>query len=399
VVYPVNKLRFGIFMPPFNSPSSQNPTSSLQRNIETIQLMDRLGFDEAWIGEHHSAGTEIIADPLTFISHVGAVTKHIRLGTGVVSLPYHNPLWIADRAILVDHLVRGRLMLGVGPGSLPTDSTMIGLEPKDLRPALAEDLEVLLRLLHGGGRVNHKTARYDLVNAATQLAPYSDPCFEVAVAATTSPAGPVLAGKHGLSMLSLGATTREGFDMLGHHWKVLEAEAAKAGKPTDRSQWRLVGPMHIAETKEQAIEDVRYGFDQFCDYTQKTLALPTFRAEGSTFEERIAWINETGLGVIGTPEMAVAQIQRLMDQSEGGFGCYMFMQHDWANWQATQRHYELFARLVMPAFQPSRRRLLEAERWARSQQSDLDAKNGAAIQAATDSYAAQLQREAKPASS
>lgn len=395
----VNKLRFGIFMPPFNTPPTQNPTSSLQRDIETIQLMDRLGYDEAWIGEHHSGGSEIIADPLTFIAHAGAVTRHIRLGTGVLSLPYHNPLWVADRAILVDHLLRGRLMLGVGPGSLPTDSEMIGLEPGELRPALAEDLEVLLQLLRGEGRVSRKTARYHLVDAATQLAPFSDPCFEIAVAATASPAGPAQAGKHGLALLSLGATTREGFDVLAHHWNVVEAEAAKAGQATDRSRWRLVGPMHIAETREQAIEDVRHGFDQFCEYTQQTIALPTFRAQGQTFEERIAWVNETGLGVIGTPEMAVTQIQRLMDQSDGGFGCYMFMQHDWANWEATQRHYELFARHVMPAFQPSQRRLVEAERWARSRHGELDAKNGAAIQAATDSYAAQQVHQASAAAS
>jgi len=389
----VNKLRFGIFMPPFNSPPTQNATSSLQRNLETLQLMDRLGYDEAWIGEHHSAGTEIIADPLTFIAHAGALTRHIKLGTGVVSLPYHNPLWIADRAILVDHLIRGRLMLGVGPGSLPTDAEMIGLEPAALRPALAEDLEVLLRLLLSDERVSHQTDRYQLVDARTQLAPYSDPCFEIAVAATVSPAGPVLAGTHGLGLLSLGATTREGFDVLAHHWNVVETEAARHGRTTNRSSWRLVGPMHIAETKQQAIEDVRYGFDQFCDYTQRTLALPTFRAEGNTFEERVAWINETGLGVIGTPDEAITQIQRLVDQSAGGFGCYMMMQHDWANWEATQRHYELFARHVMPAFQPSQRRLLAAEQWARSRHGELDAKNGAAIQAWSDKYLAERKAE------
>ena len=314
----MNKMRFGIFMPPFNSPPTQNATTSLQRNLETLQLMDRLGYDEAWIGEHHSAGTEIIADPLTFIAHAGALTRNIKLGTGVVSLPYHNPLWIADRAILVDHLIRGRLMLGVGPGSLPTDAEMIGLEPAQLRPALAEDLAVLLRLLLSDERVNAQTDRYRLVDARTQLAPYSDPCFEVVVAATASPAGPILAGTHGLGLLSLGATTREGFDVLAHHWNVVEAEAGKHDRGTDRSAWRLVGPMHIAETKKQAIEDVRYGFDQFCDYTQRTLALPTFRAQGDTFEERVAWINETGLGVIGTPDEAIAQIQRLSSSPRAG---------------------------------------------------------------------------------
>lgn len=380
---PVNKLRFGVFMPPMNSPATQNPTTSLLRNIETIQLMDRLGFDEAWIGEHHSGGTEIVADPLTFIAHVGAVTKHIKLGTGVVSLPYHNPLWIADRAILVDHLLRGRLMLGLGPGSLPTDAAMLGLEPSQLRPALQEDIDVLLRLLYGE-RVTIETDRYKLVDAATQLAPYTDPMFDIAVAASTSPAGPMLAGKYGLSMLSLGATTEAGFDVLALHWNRLEEEARAHGQTVDRSRWRMFGPMHIAETKEQAIEDVKYGFMEYCDYTQKTLALPTVRAAGDTFEERVAWVNETGLGVIGTPEMAIEQIQRLMDQSNGGFGCYMMQQHDWANWGATQRHYELFARHVIPAFQPSQRRLLASEAWAQKHHSELDAKNGAAIQHWTD---------------
>ena len=115
----MRKTRFGIFMPPFNAPATQNATSSLRRNIETIQLLDDLGYDEAWIGEHHSGGTEIIAEPIQFMCHVGALTKHIKLGPGVVSLPYHNPLWVADRIILADHLLRGRVMLGFGPGSLP----------------------------------------------------------------------------------------------------------------------------------------------------------------------------------------------------------------------------------------------------------------------------------------
>jgi limonene 1,2-monooxygenase len=380
------KMRFGIFMPPFNCPPTQNATVSLQRNLETIQLMDRLGYDEVWVGEHHSAGTEIIADPLVFIAHAGATTKHIKLGTGVVSLPYHNPLWIADRAILVDHLIRGRLMLGIGPGSLPTDATMIGLDPADLRPALAEDIEVLVRLLTSSEPVTKKTARYNLVGAKTQLAPFTDPCFEIVMAATQTPTGASLAGTHGLGMLSLGATTKIGFDVLAHHWGIAEKEAKANGKTVDRKNWRLVGPMHIAETRKQALEDVRYGYEQFCEYTQDTLAFPAFRAVGKTFEERIAWINETGLGVIGTPEDAVKQIERLDKQSEGGFGAYLMMQHDWANWNATQHHYELFARHVAPYFQPSQARLLASEKRARSMHSELDAKAVAASKVAQDTY-------------
>ncbi len=383
-----NRLRFGVFMAPFNSPPSQNATVSLQRDIETIQLLDRLAYNEAWIGEHHSAGTEVIAEPFMFITHVGAMTRHIKLGTGVVSLPYHNPLWVADRAILADHLLRGRFMLGLGPGSLPTDAAMIGLEPAELRPALEHDIDVLLRLIRGQGPVSVETSRYRLVNAQTQLAPYSDPEFEIAVAAVASPSGPRLAGRHGLGLLSVGALVKEQFDLLHLHWDVMEAEAKLHNQIADRKRWRLVCAMHIAETREQAMEDVKYGFDAFCEYTQKTLALPTFRAVGTNLKERIDWINESGLGVIGTPEDAVRHIQTMQAQS-GGFGCFMMMTHDWASWTATQRHYELFARHVVPHFQPSRARLLASEAAARSRHAELDAKNGAAIQAWAEKHAAE----------
>src|SRR5918996_6505235 len=119
-------MRFGIFLAPFHKPD-ENPTLALERDLEIIEWLDRLGYDEAWIGEHHSAGTEIIASPEVFIATAAARTRSIRLGTGVTSIAYHNPLWVAERMVLLDHLTRGRTMLGCGPGSLPTDSMMLGL--------------------------------------------------------------------------------------------------------------------------------------------------------------------------------------------------------------------------------------------------------------------------------
>ena len=137
----MSRMRFGIFMAPFHSPAGQNPTTAFARDVATVQQLDRLGYDEAWIGEHHSCGTEIIASPEIFIAHLAAKTDHIKLGTGVLSLPYHNPLWVADRAILLDHLTRGRFMLGLGPGALPTDAAMIGIDPSEQRQALEEDAD------------------------------------------------------------------------------------------------------------------------------------------------------------------------------------------------------------------------------------------------------------------
>ena len=373
-------MRFGIFMPPFHAPATQNATTSLQRDIETIQLLDDLGYDEAWIGEHHSGGTEIIAEPIQFMCHVGALTKNIKLGPGVVSIPYHNPLWVADRIILADHLLRGRVMLGFGPGSLPTDATMIGLQPKDLRPALDHDVDVVLDLIHGK-TVNVKTDRYNLVDAQCQLAPYSD--FDITVAASTSPAGSMLAGRHGLGLLSLGALMREDMNLMRHHWDRVEAEAKKHDQTVSQDNWRLVGFMHLAETKKQAIEDVKYGLPHFVRYTQDVLALPTLRVTGKTFEEQLDWFTEGGVAVIGTPDEAVAHIKKLQEQS-GGFGCFLMVANDFANWDATKRHYELFARYVAPHFQPSQARLLASENYAISRHSELDKKNADAIQGWTD---------------
>ena len=384
----MTRLRFGIFMAPFHAPTGQNPTAAYARDLATIQLLDELGYDEAWIGEHHSGGVELIPSPEIFIAHAAAQTRHIKLGAGVISLPYHNPLWVADRMIFLDHLTRGRAMMGVGPGALPTDAVMIGLDPLEQRAALEEDFDVLMHLLRSDEPISIETKRYKLVNARSQYRPFSDPCFDIGVAAIASPSGPRLAGKHGVGLLSVGATISESFDALHLHWDVMEERAAEFGTTADRSKWRLVGPMHLAESKEQVIRDVRQGLDAFCDYTQKTIAAPHFRAAGSTFEERLAWVNETGLGVIGTPDEAIAQIERLAQQS-GGFGCYLMMAHEWANPRATRQSYELFAQYVMPRFQNSATRMQASERWSASMQLGLDAVQGQALKEWTAKHAAE----------
>src|SRR4051812_2152905 len=217
-----DRMRFGIFLAPFHAPTGQNPTLALQRDLDTIQLLDGLGYDEAWIGEHHSCGVEIIADPMLVIATAAAQTRWIKLGTGVLSVPYHNPLWVADRAILLDHLTRGRFMLGVGPGALPTDAAMIGIDPSEQREALEQDVDVLMQLLLTEEPVTKKTARYNLVEARCKLRPFSDPCFEIGVAAIASPSGPRIAGKHGLGLLSVGATMVGDLDLLAMHWDVME---------------------------------------------------------------------------------------------------------------------------------------------------------------------------------
>jgi len=383
----MTRLRFGTFMAPFHSPPGQNPTTAIARDVATIRQLDELGYDEAWIGEHHSCGTEIIASPEIFIAHVAAQTRHIKLGTGVLSLPYHNPLWVADRAILLDHLTRGRFMLGLGPGALPTDAAMIGIEPAEQRQALEEDTAVLIHLLRSDEPISITTPRYRLVDARCQLRPFTDPCFEVGIAAIASPSGPRVAGQHGVSLLSIGATLVGDLDLLAMHWDVAEERAAEFGTTVSRDGWRLVGPMHIAETKEQAMRDVEFGIEAWFDYLQHTAAAPQFHPLGDTLEERIAWVNESGVGVIGTPEDAINKIDELYKQSNGGFGCYLMMAHEWARPDAVARHYELFAQHVMPVFQGSAERTLASERYAQGRWDDLNTKQADALAAWTDKHA------------
>lgn len=377
-------LKFGTFMAPFHTPVGQDPTYAIERDLAVIRHMDMLGFEEAWIGEHHSCGAELVPDPFIFIAYAAQETKHIKLGTGVVSLPYHNPLWIADRALFTDRLLRGRFMLGLGPGALPTDATMIGISLEEQRGAFEEDVDVLMAILRGE-TVTHETPRYRLHGARTQFTPYSD--FDIVTAAIASPTGPRVAAKNGINLLSVGATAPAGgFDALAVHWDVMEERSPEFGHTPDRNGWRLAGPMHLAETKEQAIEDVKYGLDDWCHYTQHILAAPHFRAAGETFEERVDFINESGLGVIGTPDDAIAQVERLEKQSKG-FGSYLLIHHEWARHQATLKSYELFAQQVKPRFQGSASRLHAASDYAISRWSELDKRQGDAIQAATDRHA------------
>jgi len=385
----MSRLRFGIFLAPFH-PAGENPTLALQRDLRLIEHLDQCGYDEAWIGEHHSAGSEIIASPEIFIAAAAERTRNIKLGTGVTSLSYHNPLWVAERMVLLDHLTKGRVMLGVGPGSLPTDSAMIGLNPTQTRELLETNLEVVMQLLTSDEPVTVDTGTHKLVDARLHLRPYSVPHFDVSVAAVASPTGPRLAGRHGVGLLSIGATlSADGFDALAHHWNVMEERAATFGTTVDREKWRLVGPMHIAETREQAYQDVEHGIEQWFNYFKKVAAFPQMAVDGSNLREMIDFINGAGIGAIGTPDDARAQVQRLVDQS-GGFGAMLLMAHEWANPEATRRSFELIAQHVMPEFQGQGWSTLAAKQRAMDTRSGHAEQQNQAVAHMTEKYQKEL---------
>jgi limonene 1,2-monooxygenase len=343
-------MRFGAFLGPFHAERNQNPTLALARDVEMAQLLDRLGYDEIWFGEHHSGGVETIASPELFCAYVANLTRHIRLGSGVISLPFHNPLWVADRAVLLDHLTRGRFMLGLGPGVLRSDAAMIGLEVSQLRALFDEDLPVVLHLLRSEEPISAKTDRYELHEASLHLRPYSD--LDLAVTSMHSMAGPELAGRYGLGILQLSGLEREGLAVLGDHLRTFEAAAIAAGRSVDRSRVRVVGLMHLAETRDQAIKEVAFGLNSDFIYRQEVIGGAA--AAGSTYESRLEWAVESGHALIGTPDDAIERLEELVELS-GGIGAFLHWCHEWASPAATAHSYELFARRVMPALTGSHR--------------------------------------------
>jgi len=352
------KLRFGAFIAPFH-PLNENPTLALERDIELVQHMDKLGYDEAWIGEHHSAGYELIASPELFIATVAERTKHIRLGTGVSSLPYHHPLMLADRINQLDHITRGRVMFGVGPGALPSDAFMMGIPVSAQRDRMDQAIDALVPLLRGE-QVSMKTDWFELNEARLQMTPYSRPSVDICVASQVSPTGASAAGKHGVGLLSIGATQSGGFNALSSNWAIAEDKAKDNGQGMDRGQWRLVGPMHIAETREQARADVRFGLENWLYYFREVAALPLAPQDGT---DPVDALINSGMAVIGTPEDAIAQIERLQEQS-GGFGAFLMMDHNWASWDRKKNSYELFARYVAPKFQGLNENREASLKWA-----------------------------------
>jgi len=377
------RMKFGVFMAPFHR-VGENPTLALERDLELLQWLDTLGFDEAYIGEHHSAGWETIASPEMFMATAAERTRHIRLGTGVTSLPYHHPFMVANRMVLLDHLTRGRVILGCGPGALASDALMLGIKPERQRAMMEESLDAIMRLMSSTEPYTVKTDWFEMNDAVLQLRPYQDPIVPVAVASVESPAGVTLAGKHGASVLSLSVprdTIRK--TSLAELWSIAEETAAEHGKKMHREDWGIVMGMHLAESKEQAFKDIRQGSGNIVtEYFGETLGNPV---PDVPRDQIVDYMVDHNQWIVGTPDDCIAGIERLQEIS-GGFGKFMIRVEDWAPRDKIHRSYELLARYVMPHFQGSVQDIEISRDWASERREALQANRYVGIKAATDRF-------------
>lgn len=362
-----------------------NPTLALERDLETIQWLDYLGYDEAWIGEHHSAGWETIASPEVFIGVAAERTRHIKLGTGVISLPYHHPLMVANRMVLLDHLTKGRVMLGVGPGALVSDAYALGIDPPTQRPRMDESIGIIKRLLTEENPITYESDWFKLNEALLHLKPYTKPHFPMAVAAAQSPSGMVAAGKHGLGVLSVsvvrgGAVTSN----LGDFWKIAEDTAEEHGKTVDRKEWRLVVGVHLAESKKEALNQARERSAAFqYDYFHKTLGTE-FEFKGPR-DKIVDYMVDSGAWCVGTPDDLIAKIYEL-DEITGGFGGFLIQANEWGTREQVKHSYELLARYVMPHFQGSLENIYTSQKWSEDNRDKLGALRTKAYDKASADY-------------
>ncbi len=383
------RMSFGIFMGPFHR-VGENPTLAIDRDLELVQWLDYLGFDEAWIGEHHSAGWEIISSPEIFIAAAAERTRYIKLGTGVVSLPYHHPFMVANWMVQLDHMTHGRVLFGVGPGALPSDAYMMGIDHAVQRPRMDEALGIILRLFTEREPITYKSDWFELNEAMLQLRPYQKPHMPVSVASVQSPAGVALAGKYGASVLTITVPrdpSPGNVSELRKLWEVAEESAEAHGQVVNRDDWRLVVPVHLAETRQEAREQARMGAGRYLrEYSEGTNGrVPIF---DGPLDKVVDFMADAGYWIVGTPDDCVEGIKRLDEQS-GGYGGFMVQTIDWARREQMLHSYELFARYVMPRFQDSLSAPSASNRWAADRKETLVSGRTRAINQARDDYTAQ----------
>jgi limonene 1,2-monooxygenase len=211
--------------------------------------------------------------------------------------------------------------------------------------------------------------------------------MEMAVASARSPTGALSAGKHGIGMLAIGGTSDDALKAHASNWGVYEESARANGKIADRRKWRIVTFAHVAETREQARADMKFGLEDFKRYFSEVATFPIVPPDITA--DPAEYLVSSGIACIGTPDDCIRHFERLWRGSNGGFGGVLLLAHNWADWPATKKSYELMARYVHPHFQ---RNSNELRQWsyddAKAKYASAGDQSRAAVQAAIDKHQA-----------
>ena len=374
--------RFGCFLSPLH-PVGESPHQLLRRDLDDVVLADRLGFDEFWVGEHHSGGWGLISSPELFLVAAAERTTRITLATGVLTAPYHHPFMVAERASLLTHLTSGRFVLGLGAGSVTGDMHMLGISPADTRRRTADCAETVTALLRGEV-VTRTEDWFELHDGRVQMVPFRGRPPEVVVASAATPFGMELCGRLGLNPLSHGSPPWGvirpgdglGLERLAGQWEVYAETAAAHGNTADRDRWRVSFPVHVSTSKEEAAAEIKAGWlRQRRLLWKETMGMPMSSAPMGDERAFEATLRQGGV-IHGSAEDCIEQIEQLAEQT-GGFGCLLVTLQDWASPEAQRRSLTSFAHHVVPHFTGETRGLEASRDWTAGMKDELQRRNSA----------------------
>jgi len=334
-------VQFGLFMMPLHPPH-RAIADGYDRDVAQIVLADRLGFREAWVGEHLTERWENAPAPDLLLAKALALTEHVMLGTGVTLLALHDPVYLAHRIAMLDHMARGRFQWGIGGGGIPTDLTLFGLDAKNpaaVRARSAEVLDVVLALWASEGPFSHHGEFFDIETPVFDpvkdrgyyMKPYQRPHPPIAVAASTPGSGSMrMAGARGWIPMSSSLLSRP---YLADHWRLVEEGASGAGREAKRSQWRIARDVLVGPTSTAARERARAVLGRnYLEHQRPnrlgTIQMTSTKLDPSMADEKVTvdYLMEH-VWIVGDVAECVDKIQQLHEES-GGFGTLLAITTD-----------------------------------------------------------------------
>jgi alkanesulfonate monooxygenase SsuD/methylene tetrahydromethanopterin reductase-like flavin-dependent oxidoreductase (luciferase family) len=356
-------MRLGLFMMPLHPP--HRPLhETLAEDTEKSLLADRLGFDELWVGEHFSASSEPIASPLMFMAGLVHRTR-LTFGTGVVNLPNHHPAIVAAEIAQFDHMSGGRLMFGIGPGGLPSDSEMFGdLAPIERGKRMLESIATIQAIWAQDPPYDIAGETWPIRLSRTVSPDYGigfmpkpfrkgGPSIHVSARMPDS-YGVTVASARGWGVISANFVANR---ILAGHWRSMEKGLAEAGHPVDGSRWRAARNFVIAETDAEARaratapdSATRYYFDYLGSIAKRGGFGATMTPDAAMDPASVTTEDMIEACVIaGSPATVLDRLVALRDEA-GPFGHLLMAGLDWsgvnAAWEAETM--QRLAQEVMP---------------------------------------------------
>ncbi len=353
----------GLFMMPLHRPG-KDWSQALAEDREAVLLAERLGYGEAWIGEHFSSKAEQIPSPMIFLATLIHATRNIRLGTGVVNLPHHNPVVVAAEAALFDQLSGGRLMLGIGPGGLMSDGELFGDEDMAARYAITmESLEIILQLWREDAPLNIEGRHWNIkmereiwpqAGVGQFPKPLQKPHPPIAMA-MVGPGGPTAAFIAERDYIPISANFVPIENIEGQQRAYGQARE-RLGRPVDHGVWRVCRNILIARSDthaEELLSDPDGTLAFYFRYLRGVRRIADFRDQQQAPPETLNAFLEVDQAlkdcvIAGSVKTVTDRLIALVDRL-GPFGTLVSVGHDWDDADLWRDSMTALAVDVMPA--------------------------------------------------